>query len=74
MEHKVSVETGRPLFCCTRTDRQLQMFVIGHALFIVTELKLTMETEDNIAQLFLELLCSCFFLLLSESPSSLSGI
>jgi len=43
----------------------IQLLMIGGILFFVIELKLGCLAQDNIAQLFLELLCKLEFLFLS---------
>ena len=39
--------------------------MVGGILILVVELKLNMPTDDNLAQLFLELLCTCSTIVLS---------
>lgn len=59
---------------CQLSDRDLvQLFMIGGVLFFVIEMKLGCEGQDNVAQLFLELLCKPGFSFLSYTELVYSG-
>ena len=47
--------------------------MIGGIIFLVIEMKLDYERQDNIVQLFLELLCKPEFLSLSYTEPVYSG-
>ena len=51
----------------------VQLFMIGGILFFVIEMKLGYGGRDNIAQLFLELLCMPEFPFLSYAELAYSG-
>ena len=55
VEHEVSFYIAQ--FMSTSSQHFIQLFMIGGILFFVIELKLLYEGKDNIAHLFLELLC-----------------
>jgi hypothetical protein len=70
VEHEVSVL----LDICWLSDGYLvQLFMIGGILFFVIEMKLGYGGRDNIAQLFLELLCKPEFPFLSYAELAYSG-
>jgi hypothetical protein len=70
VEHSVGVL----LNICRFSDGVLiQLFMIGGILFFVIEMKLGHEGQDNITQLFLELLCKLEFLFLSNAELAYSG-
>jgi hypothetical protein len=70
VEHKVSVL----LNICRLSDGYLiQLFMIGGILFFVIEMKLGYEGQDNVARLFLELLCKLEFSFLSYAELVYSG-
>jgi hypothetical protein len=70
VEHEVSVL----LNICRLSDGYLvQLFMIGGILFFVIEMKLGYGGRDNIAQLFLELLCKPEFPFLSYAELAYSG-
>jgi hypothetical protein len=67
VEHKVSVLSRL-------SDGYLvQLFMIGGILFFVIEMKLGYEGQDNVARLFLELLCKPEFSFLSYTELVYSG-
>ena len=59
---------------CQLSDGDLvQLFMIGGVLFFVIEMKPGCEGQDNVTQLFLELLCKPGFLFLSYTELVYSG-
>jgi hypothetical protein len=70
VEHSVRVLPN----ICRFFDRDLiQLFMIGGILFFVIEMKLHYDGQDNLAQLFLELLCKPEFSFLSYAKLAYSG-
>lgn len=71
VEHEVRIRLHRDLL--VKPHRfPAQIFMIGGILFVIVKFKLELSLEDNIAQLFLEILCASFVLsgVLSQcSPS-----
>ena len=68
---EVEHEVGVLLNICRLSDGDLiQLFMIGGIIFFVIELK---SGQDNVAQLFLELLCKPEFLFLSYAELVYSG-
>ena len=71
---EVEHEVGVLLNICRLSDGNLiQLFMIGGIIFFVIELKLGYEGHDNVAQLFLELLCKPEFSFLSYAELVYSG-
>jgi hypothetical protein len=70
VEHEVSV-----LLNISRLSAgySVQLFMIGGIIFLVIEMKLGYEGQDNVAQLFLELLCKPKFPFLSYAELVYSG-
>ena len=70
VEHEVSVLLN---ICRLSGGYLVQLFMIGGVLFFVVEMKLGYEGQDNVAQLFLELLCKPEFPFLSYAELVYSG-
>ena len=71
---EVEHEVGVLLNICRLSDGALvQLFMIGGILFFVIEMKLGYERQDNVAHLFLELLCEPEFPFSSYAELVYSG-
>jgi hypothetical protein len=71
---EVEHEVGVSLNICRLSDGDLiQLFMIGGIIFFVIEMKLGYEGQDNVARLFLELLCKPEFSFLRYAELVYSG-